>query len=58
MMLYFLLNLLVILLITVTKGTETYKIPIYIKTVVYPISPADVKGTMNELKYNLMMEKV
>lgn len=44
-------------LITVVKDGETYKIPIYIKTAVYPISPADVKGTMNELKYNLMMEK-
>ena len=44
-------------LITVVKNGETYKIPIYIKTAVYPISPADVKGTMNELKYNLMMEK-
>ena len=33
-----------------------YKIPVYIKTSIYPMSPADVLGTNNELKYNYAKE--
>lgn len=34
-----------------------YKVPVYIKTSIYPMSPADVKGLNNELKYNYAKEK-
>ncbi len=33
------------------------KIPIYIKTAVYPMSLADVKGTANEAKYNASIKR-
>ena len=36
---------------------DGYKIPIYIKTAVYPMSPADVAGTENEAKYNQSIER-
>ena len=36
---------------------DGYKIPIYIKTAVYPMSPADVVGTANEEKYRISIEK-
>jgi hypothetical protein len=32
------------------------KVPVFIKTSIYPISPADIKGTYNELKYNYALE--
>lgn len=34
-----------------------YPTPVYIKTSIYPMHPTLVKGTMNELAYNKMMEK-
>jgi hypothetical protein len=39
------------------KNGIEYKIPVYIKTSVYPIFKSDVVGTLNEDKYNLMREK-
>ena len=33
------------------------KIPIYIKTAVYPIFKSDVRGTLNESKYDMMSSK-
>lgn len=30
---------------------DGYKVPVYIKTSIYPMSPADIQGTNNELKY-------
>ena len=36
---------------------DGYKIPVYIKTAVYPMSPADVAGTANEEKYRISIEK-
>ncbi len=32
------------------------KIPVFIKTSIYPMSPSDVKGTYNEIKYNYALE--
>lgn len=39
------------------KNDIEYKIPVYIKTSVYPIFKSDVIGTLNEDKYDLMREK-
>jgi hypothetical protein len=39
------------------KNGIEYKVPVYIKTSVYPIFKSDVVGTLNEDKYNLMREK-
>ena len=39
------------------KNGIEYKVPVYIKTSVYPIFQSDVVGTLNEDKYNLMREK-
>jgi len=39
------------------KNGIEYKIPVYIKTSVYPIFKSDVVGTLNEDKYDLMREK-
>ena len=36
---------------------DGYRVPIYIKTAVYPMSPADVVGTENEAKYNQSIER-
>ncbi len=36
---------------------DGHKIPIYIKTAVYPMSPADIAGTANEAKYKASIER-
>lgn len=36
---------------------DGHKIPVYIKTAVYPISPADIAGTANEAKYKASIER-
>jgi hypothetical protein len=36
---------------------DGYRVPIYIKTAVYPMSPADVVGTENEAKYKQSIER-
>ena len=36
---------------------DGHKIPVYIKTAVYPISPADIAGTTNEAKYKASIER-
>lgn len=39
-------------LVTISKDGIDYKVPVYIKTAVYPISPIDTKGLTNEDKLN------
>ena len=36
---------------------DGHKIPVYIKTAVYPMSPADIAGTANEAKYKASIER-
>jgi hypothetical protein len=45
-------------LVTITdKKGISYKVPVYIKTAVYPIFKTDSVGTLNEAKYDMMSSK-
>ena len=45
-------------LVTITdKKGVSYKVPVYIKTAVYPIFKTDSVGTLNEAKYDMMSSK-
>jgi predicted NAD-dependent protein-ADP-ribosyltransferase YbiA (DUF1768 family) len=45
-------------LVTITdKKGISYKVPVYIKTAVYPIFKTDSIGTLNEAKYDMMSSK-